>query len=153
MTGSASRAGLFGTAVGPLALPAEKLRTVLDCPRIFPLPGAPESLPGVLVFNGQPVPLFDWAGEGLAEISASAGYVVILSTDYGLVGVPVQLVGLVLEGFAEQPVAEDFAGLAGVVAGFRDGSDLYPLIDIDNLVANLPEMPCTGADRQPRRRA
>ena len=131
------RAGLFETATGKLAFPAGKLQTVLDNPPFFQLPGMPDSLPGVLLYQTQIVPLIRWDGPAIASSGAGAGYAVILTTEYGLVGFPVTRVRQVIDGTAEQPVPEEFADLPGVIAGFRNGADIYPLIDIDNMVESL----------------
>ncbi len=122
------------------ALAVEEILIILQTPRIFSLPLLPPVVVGVLIHAGEAIPLLkpDWLLAEPVDNHSKFSYVVICSTESGVVGLPVDKVLYIvdrrkgrLEG-GQDTTAGDGSGSTFVYDQVR-----YPLLDIGRNVAEL----------------
>lgn len=133
------RLGLFRLAGCGYAVSLERLLRVVDGGRVAKLPLTPVRLAGMLVVGDEVIPLLDsdWLPGVVAGKSLSAGYQVLVSTEYGTVALPADTtIGIVAEGRGDRsPVDQEGADYFSDCFYYRDSS--YQVLNIDVFIMDL----------------
>lgn len=131
--------GLFSTAGGAVAVPAESLVQVLENGLRLRLPGAPELVQGVVEFDGRLIPLLDLQLQAeTAGAFETQPLVVICMTQRGPAGFAVRQVRQVAPVSAGHFETVDPDGDRPWWTGtFEFRNEHFKVIDVDRLVEVL----------------
>ncbi len=121
------------------ALDVEEILIILQEPRIFPLPLLPPVLVGVLIHDGEAIPLLkpDWLIEEPEDSHYCFSYVVVCSTEFGVVGLPVDNVLHIVDRREDRLEGGPDMDDTGSGRTFVYEQVRYPLLDIGRNVAEL----------------
>ena len=135
-----AKIALFTLHDASFALPVEGIRHILFTPRIFALPLLRSEFCGVFLYQGEIVPLLNlWKHFGITERPSANQFTAVMSTEVGLVGLPAGQASRIV--CREQGVLKDAADeeqSQGVGRNFLYAETEYPLLDIEELIADLP---------------
>jgi len=132
--------GLFETPFGPVAVAGESILQVLEKPDCHSLPLGPSVADGVFLFRGE------WAVALKFECLATeknihvveSAYMVLLSSDSGPVGLPVDRVVTIARLQAQVLQVEEIESFPlGCVGVIEENGRGFAVIDIDHLLADL----------------
>jgi chemotaxis signal transduction protein len=124
------------------SISVEKVIHVLPGPRLFPLICLRQELSGVFLYGDELVPVLELANvEELNPDAVEIGYsyVVILQTDCGYIGVPVDSAVTIVDvedGSLKMVPPADVDHDGEYIFHFQGSS--YPLLDVDGILARLP---------------
>ncbi len=131
--------GLFRLASCGYAVPLDRLLRVADCGFCATLPLIPDGMAGMLVLDGEIIPLLDsnWlpgveVGQGL-----SSGFKVLVMTEYGPLALPADLtVGIVAENRCERvSSAQEKPTFFSDSISYRD--NCYQVLNADLFIMSL----------------
>lgn len=134
-----NKLGLFCLGNYGYAIPLKSLLRVVDGGLSVPLPLVPDAMAGMLVLDGQIIPLLDsnWlpgveAGRGL-----SASFKVIITTEYGSVALPADAtIGIAAEDRCERVTSgQECTSFFTESISYRD--NLYQMLNTDPFIMNL----------------
>ncbi|OHB33978.1 MAG: hypothetical protein A2X84_04490 [Desulfuromonadaceae bacterium GWC2_58_13] len=122
------------------ALAVEEILIILQEPRIFSLPLLPPVVIGMLIHDGEAVPVVKPARLPRASEDGQypCSYVVVCGTEFGVAGLPAdKILHIVERRKGRLEVAQDPAGVDGSGRTFVYDQVRYPLLDIGHIVAEL----------------
>jgi chemotaxis signal transduction protein len=133
------KVALFQTSGANLALMAARIEAVVEASRLYCLPQLPADFAGVSVDRGRIIPilaggLLPGGGQGLNK------YQVLCRSEYGLVGISVCSIGLIVEGHEGVEERPGDPGQSGSIGFFLHREERYPLLDVDLLLGSLNEV-------------
>lgn len=130
---------LLRVGVERFALPLEGVWHILPTQRIFPLALIPPGFKGVFLYQEEVVPLLDLPALVGGGADSGFAYTVILGTELGFIGLPVDQVLQIVERRSGTIAASEPAPSAPVFAQSNfvyDGNE-YPLLDVETLLNTL----------------
>jgi len=130
--------GLFRLADAGYAVPIRYLLRVLEKTRPYFLPLIPQGLAGMLVVDGEIVPLVDscWLPEVSAGKSLAAEFKVLVATEYGTVALPADLtVGVVAVERCGLVRIDEVPGFLPEAVSYRQNN--YLVLNVDAFTMGL----------------
>lgn len=138
-----NRYGLFCRNESAYAIPLERLMRVLSSQHCYRLPMLPGAVSGVVVWEGQLIPLLDLARlfyDSVAGVGQAA-YQVLISSEYGIMALSVeQTFGIIAEQNGKLVAAADKLP-PGLKGEFCFQGRIFQILDIDCLVNDLLQEP------------
>lgn len=134
------RVALFLLHERVFALKVEEIKLILQEPKIYPLPLLPPDVIGMLLYDGEAVPLLK-PGRFLAAPAvdlSSSPYIVVCGTEFGAAGLPVDKILHIVD--RRKGRLKDEQAVPGSTTPSRTfvyDQVRYPLLDIGYIVAEL----------------